>query len=157
MDAWRGDAVIVDVDGTLVDVKSIRHHVVPGLPGWAGRKDFDAFHRASVWCPPITSTVQALEEHWSDGLGIIVVTARMEMWRAHTHGWYESHVTVPYDVMHMRADFDGRPDAVVKGEIYERIVRDGWNVVRCYDDNPSVVDLWRSLGIPTTVVPGWVG
>ncbi len=51
-------------------------------------------------------------------------------------------------------DHDGRPDVEVKADILARIRRT-WTVVAAVDDNPSVVGLWRSHGIPTHVVPGW--
>ena len=51
MTAWRGDAVILDMDGTLADVTAIRHHVILGHPGNRGYKDFDKFHKASVLVP----------------------------------------------------------------------------------------------------------
>ena len=44
-------AVIVDIDGTLVDVSSVRHHVAG-----PGKRNFDAFHRESADCPPIAMT-----------------------------------------------------------------------------------------------------
>lgn len=156
MNAWRGDAAIFDCDGTLVNVQSIRHHVILGHPDNRGYKDFEAFHEASVWCPPILTTVQAVEEAYMAGLGVLVLTARAERWRGHTHGWYESHVPVPYDALLMRPDGDFRADHLVKADMLTRLRADGWNPVAAWDDNPSIVELWRSHGIPCTVVPGWM-
>ncbi|WP_092501608.1 hypothetical protein [Agrococcus jejuensis] len=45
--ADRAPAVLFDVDGTLCDVRSIRHHV-----DGTGRRNFDAFHAESIDCPP---------------------------------------------------------------------------------------------------------
>ena len=156
MSQWRGPAVIVDCDGTLVDVTSIRHHVVPGLPGWAGRKDFDAFHKASVWCPPIHSTLAAVEEHRAAGRAILIMTARMRRWEPHTRGWLATH-SVRFDHLFMRTDGDRRPDTVVKAELLAQARAMGWDPTHAIDDNPSVVGLWESEGLDVTVVPGWVG
>ncbi|MFV8051350.1 MULTISPECIES: hypothetical protein [Mycobacteriaceae] len=50
------DAVIVDVDGTLCDVSSVRHFVA------ARPKDFDAFHSAAETCPPHTHVLDEVRE-----------------------------------------------------------------------------------------------
>lgn len=56
----------------------------------------------------------------------------------------------------MRGDDDVRPDVEVKRRIHEILLRDhDYRIVEAIDDNPSIVALWRELGIPTTVVPGW--
>jgi phosphoglycolate phosphatase-like HAD superfamily hydrolase len=49
---------------------------------------------------------------------------------------------------------DGRPDVEVKREILAQ-VRQRYDVVRAWDDNPHVVALWESEGVPVTLVPGW--
>lgn len=54
----------------------------------------------------------------------------------------------------MRGDRDDRPDVEVKREIHEFLSR-RYDIVAAIDDNPSIVSLWRSLGIETTVMPGW--
>lgn len=46
------EAVVVDCDGTLVDVSGIRHLLT-------GPGRFDAFHRASIDCPPHQWVVDA--------------------------------------------------------------------------------------------------
>lgn len=155
VNTWRGDAVIFDVDGTLCDVTSIRHHLIPSLPGWRGVKDFDAFHQASVWCPPIIETVAALHAARDAGLGVIIMTARMRKWEAHTRGWLAMHVGW-FDALHMRADGDFRADAAVKADLLRDVRAAGWNVTHAWDDNPSIVKLWQMEGIPVTVVDGWI-
>lgn len=154
MTAWRGDAVILDMDGTLADVTAIRHHVILGHPDNRGYKDFDKFHRASVWCPPIQSTLNAYREHRAAGHGILVMTARKERWRPHTAGWLAAH-NVWHDALYMRGDADDRPDAAVKADLLRIARQQGWNIIHAYDDNPSIVKLWEMEGIPCTVVPGW--
>jgi hypothetical protein len=57
----------------------------------------------------------------------------------------------------MRPDGDFRPDGVVKREIHSKIVEDGYNVVRAWDDNPFVIEVWNDLGIPVTRVGSWDG
>jgi FMN phosphatase YigB (HAD superfamily) len=141
------EAVIFDCDGTLVDVTSIRHHVL------ARPKNFDAFHYASIFCPAIGWVVEELDRHRQDGRTIVVVTAREYRWGTLTENWLADHA-VEYDELHMRPTGDYRSDVLIKGEILARL-RERHNIVHAYDDNPAIIDLWRSHGIPTTTVPGW--
>ena len=148
-------AVIVDVDGTLVDVTSIRHHVL-GMQNPDGsykRKNFDAFHQDSVNCPPITGTFVEIARWIGQGCAILIVTARSQRYYPQT-AWWLAENDVPHDAIYMRTDGDFRKDYIVKKEILERI-RQRYDVVHAIDDNPSVIALWAEEGIGTTVVPGW--
>jgi len=145
----RASAVIVDVDGTLVEISGIRHHVAG-----PGRRDFDRFHAESAHCDPIRDTVLWCEEMADIGHRIVVVTARMEKWRTLTANWLDRHLTRPVTDLVMRADRDFRPDFEVKRDIHADLAR-RFDIVHACDDNPNVVRLWRELGIPVRVVPGW--
>lgn len=146
------DVVIVDVDGTLCDVSSVRHFVAQRP------KDFQAFHSAALRCPPHAHVVDEVLAHHRSGRTIVVVTARMYAWEYSTRDWLERHLPVPFVGPFMRGDTDFRPDVDVKRDIYQILTRDyGHNVVHAIDDNPSILALWEELGIPTTAVQGWVG
>jgi phosphoglycolate phosphatase-like HAD superfamily hydrolase len=139
--------VIVDVDGTLVDVTSVRHYVL------SNPKDFDHFHAGAELCPPIESTFELLAG-LRENVSIQVVTARKQRWEHTTRRWLRKW-GVEYDRLYMRGDDDGRPDVEVKRDILARIRRDH-RVTLAIDDNPRVIALWQAEGIPTVVVPGWV-
>ena len=47
----------------------------------------------------------------------------------------------------MRKDGDYRPDTVVKKEIYEREIKDKYEVLFAIDDRTQVVKTWRELGL----------
>jgi len=147
------EAVLFDMDGTLCDVRAIRHHVLGG-PANGYRKNFDAFHRDAVNCPPNAWVVDAARAEHAAARAVLVVTAREARLRNSTAFWLALH-GVPSDAMWMRANGDYRPDHVVKREILAKI-RQQYRPVHAYDDNPAIVELWRSEGIPVTVVPGWV-
>lgn len=141
-------AVIVDVDGTLVDVTSIRHYVLNK------QKNFDKFHQESVNCPAIQSTLDKIDEWIARGYEIIIVTARSWKYYPQTAWWLAEH-EVPHSAIYMREIGDHRKDYVVKREILARI-RQRFDVVHAIDDNPSVLRLWDEEGIETTRVPGWL-
>ena len=147
-------AIIFDMDGTLANVSSIRHHLTT-FDATKRRviKHFDAFHAASVDVPPNASVVNHAQVAHMLGHAVIIVTARKAMWRNHTAMWLAIN-GVPSDALFMRADDDNRKDFDVKADILDAIEHT-WNVIHAVDDNPSVIALWESRGIPTTVVEGW--
>ncbi len=140
-------AAIFDMDGTLVDVSNIRHLVT------SAHRDFDAFHQASLSSPARPWVVDLAREAVLSGLAVIVVTARQDRYRFITTTWLHEHC-VPYDRLLMRSRFDTRPDAHVKADILHRI-QHRYDVHFAVDDNPSVINLWRSRGTNVITVPGW--
>lgn len=142
------DAVIFDMDGTLCDVSSIRHHVTEG------NRDFAAFHSESVNCPPHRHVAEAAQGAHRSGLAVLIVTARKHKFRPHTAMWLALN-GVPSDAMWMRANHDNRVDVEVKRDMLRQIRR-SWNPVLAWDDNPSILALWEAEGIPFIRVPGWI-
>lgn len=138
------------MDGTLANVSSIRHHLIPV----DHKKDFEAFHHASVDVP--VHTAVANHAHMAHLLGhaVLIVTARKWKWRHHT-AWFLAMHGIPSDMLMMRADNDHRPDYEVKRDMLATI-RKAYNVIHAVDDNPNVIRLWQEEGIPTTIVPGWM-
>jgi hypothetical protein len=146
------DAVIFDIDGTLCDVSSVRHHVLPA-PG-KKFKDFHKFHAGAISCPPHAHVVEAARAAHAAGLAVLVVTARSSEWMEQTVWWLLLN-DIPFDQMYMRNKGDGRKDFFVKSGILAMIRADGFNPVHAWDDNPNVIALWTLENIPTTVVAGW--
>ena len=140
------EAEIFDLDGSLVDVSGIRH-----LLEGPGR--YDAFHRASIDCPPNAWVVDAARIAHRIGRAVLIVTGRSVEYRNLTAMWLALQ-RVPSEAMWMRGRGDYRKDYVVKREILAKI-RTRWNPVAAWDDNPAVLQLWREEGIRTVRVPGW--
>lgn len=148
------EAVIFDVDGTLCDVRNVRYHVMPDHPkNETGKKDFYAFHSASVDCPP-HDWVVGLTHAIRNDVARLVVTSRMDMWLYHTIIWMNEN-DVRYDELYMRKSGDGRPDYEAKADILDDIRNDGYEPIYAIDDNPDVIRLWRDNDIPVLRVPGW--
>lgn len=89
----------------------------------------------------------------SDGTAdsLLFVSGRDEIGRAETMRWLnEKAGWYPADhELIMRPHKDTRPDEVVKRELYEEHIQGRYNVLLALDDRPKIVDLWRSLNIPT--------
>lgn len=69
-------------------------------------------------------------------------------------GYHSSHITptidklaedeIPYHWLKMRSVKDGRPDHVIKSEMADQLIADGYRIGVIHDDRQSVVDMWRS-------------
>lgn len=144
--ANREHAVIFDMDGTLTNISSIRHFV-------AGKyRNFDMFHRSSLFCPPNAEVLQMAYDAEKAGLKVIIVTARSEPYREVTELWLNKY-GVNFENMYMRPADDYRQDALVKQDILDRILVD-YDVVHAVDDRPEVIKVWNKAGILATKVPG---
>lgn len=146
----RPKAVLVDMDGTLCDVTAIRHYVMRPKD----EKDFDGFHQASKDCPPHEQALEFCRRHHAAGDVIVVVTARMDRHYEVSKAWLDQHMPVPYDGPIMREDGLRFSDTEIKRRIHQYLIRH-YDIVGACDDNPAIVGLWRELGIPVEVVPGW--
>lgn len=136
----RTPAVLVDLDGTLVDVSKIRH-IVQGP-----KRDFDAFHRASVDCPPVPETLLLIENYRKLGNLIVVVSSRSNKFRSLTNMWLALH-SIEVDLVLMRKEHDARQDILVKTEMFEHL-KDRYELVAAIDDRQDLLENWGSLGVP---------
>lgn len=134
------DAVIYDLDGTLCDTSSIQH-LIEGED-----RDFSAFHAASADCPPRADVLAALRADHDAGRAVLVVTSREFVWRDLSLDWLSAH-DIPCDGLYLRIVGDFRKDTVVKAEIWEHLVADGFRPVAAWDDQQAVLDVWGGLGI----------
>lgn len=142
-------AVIFDWQGTLVDVSSIRYLVEN-----TDKKNFPEFHRQTGNCPPIEETLYAVKRAALDGKFIAIFTGCSYDFQDVFLHWLSRH-GVHWDLTGMRAAGDFRRDVEVKREMLAYLTEHDYEIEHAWDDNPNVIELWQSEGIPTTVVPGW--
>jgi len=142
-------AYIFDVDGTLANVD-------PFLPFIRnGNKDYDSFHFSSIDAIPNFEVVQMLNNAYSDGYAILIVTSRKEKWRGLTSLWLKNN-SILSDALYMRFDDDDRSHYDVKKDILDRICK-MWDVVHAVDDHPEIIKLWEENNIATTKIGTWDG
>lgn len=146
-------AAIFDIDGTLADPSHRLHHL-------DGEKDWKAFHDGMSEDAPMQGVIELariLKRAAVEGLGIdavLVVTARHDdpHYETMTREWLELH-DVPCDRLYMRKQDDVRADHVVKAEILQRILDDGYEPILVVDDRDKVVRMWRDHGITALQCP----
>jgi predicted kinase len=142
-------AICVDMDGTAVDVRGVRHFLQP--KNGKKRRDFDSFHRMSEFSPANEDVLAIMRDAHEADFSVLVTTARSEPYRETSQKWLDDR-DLPFENMFMRKAGDGRPDYEVKKEMYDQISM-YYDVVRCIDDNPQAIRAWREKGVAVTTVP----
>lgn len=129
----KGDTILVDADGTLC------HN--DGHRGWY------EWHKVGN-DKPIIPVINVVQMYKNSGYKVIVVSAREgteECFRL-TSDWLKEH-GVPFDELLMRPANDYRRDSIIKTEIYNKYIKDKYDVEVVLDDRDEVVGTWRSLGL----------
>lgn len=143
------DCVIVDIDGTLADIDH-RLHLLPvkqedGSYGPAGPhwKDFYAGMPDDTPHPEIIALSNAM--HASD-YDIVLCTGRSDDTREVTETWLNQH-GVRYHRLYMRRCGDHRPDDIIKEEMLDRLLANGFRPLFAVEDRARVVAMWRRRGL----------
>lgn len=133
--------VIVDIDGTIADCMHRVHHVKGETKDWKSffaEMDKDTL-RKDVWDAAMTVADENNAE-------ILLVSARPEDYREVTEQWLRDNDVNDYHGLLMRRKGDKRPDTEVKADIYKRYLKQ-YDVVKVFDDRPSVIEMWREYGL----------
>lgn len=136
--------VIFDYDGTLSDGT----HRLKFLP----TKDLHLteswieFNRMCVGDSPIRDTIDVMNAMYDAGFYVIVLTGRSDIVKAESVKWLKDN-GARYHLLEMRSQSDNRKDTVIKEEFLRKIGLK--NIVAAWDDSPSVIQHFRSLGITT--------
>jgi len=137
----HGPIVVCDMDGTLADCKHRTHFVTGETKDWA------AFFEGIPDDKPRTEVFDILKEYYDKGADIVIVSARPERYRGMTKRWLEKHIgNMRIKALIMRGDHDKRPDTEVKESIYNTYLKQ-YDIEAVIDDRPSVVRMWRALGL----------
>lgn len=123
-------AIICDLDGTLADI--------------SGRNPYDASDLSKDKLKPMTRYV--LDLATKDGNHVVYMSGREEKDRVPSEEWLKGHECPPGPLF-MRATGDKRKDWIVKQELFDREIRDKYNVLFILDDRTQVVETWRAMGL----------
>lgn len=136
---------IVDIDGTLADIK----HRLQFIQGET--KNWDGFFDACDQDKPIEDVINVIRalgfEAWHGGtVEFVYLTGRPERVRGKTQAWLKRQ-GLPSGMLVMRKDDDHRPDTESKAELMRTILDAGIIVAGVFEDRPSVVRVWREMGL----------
>lgn len=142
------ECVIVDVDGTIAQVNGRGHY---------------EWNKVSTDLPR-KEVIRMLWGLMDDGLEPIFLSGRDGVCKEDTYDWIMKHVIKPYYLgqempfyLFMRNPNDSRKDYVVKMELFDKYVRNKFNVKTVLDDRPQVLSqTWDLLNLPNIINVGGV-
>ena len=133
-EAGRRKAVVCDLDGTISLFERKGH-----------RGPYDASKCDEDECNQIVrETLHALLHHYE--YAPIYLSGRYDTFRPQTETFLRQN-GCPDGPLYMRAQGDSRIDWLVKGELFERHVREYYDVKLVLDDRDQVVKFWRGIGL----------
>lgn len=134
--------VLVDIDGTVADLEH-RKHLVRSKP-----KNWPAFNRAIPNDSPIHQTITVVNALKASGMQIVFCSGRGSESREVTEAWLRDVAKFDFPlVLFMRAERDNRSDDIVKSELLDQIIAEGFDPQFVIDDRPKVVRMWRARGL----------
>jgi HAD superfamily, subfamily IIIB (Acid phosphatase) len=136
---------VFDIDGTVADLSHRLHHIT------GEKRDDRAFFAACAKDEPISHILGLAGDLVRAGRQIVWVSSRSDECRDQTIDWLKSH-NAPAWPLYMRKADDDRPDNIVKGELLDQLMADGFNPLMAFDDRDRVVKMWRARGIPCAQV-----
>ena len=132
--------VVCDLDGTLA---------------LKGDRNIYDYQKVGLDIPhkPVSSFLNFLANEGS--VDFIFCSGRKRECRGETIKWIKDHIHCSHFLLFMRENEDNRKDAIVKVELWERYIKDKYNIWFWLDDRQQVVDALRKVGIPVwQVAPG---
>jgi hypothetical protein len=135
-------AVIVDIDGTLLDDTSVKYRYFLPDPDW-DNVDSSTLP-VNEWCKTLVESIH------DKGVHIIFLTGRKNTIEAMTRIWLDTNlsgIVDDYDLI-MRPKEETRSDTEYKMDVFIRDILPVYDILFAIDDKRSVIDMWRNLGIP---------
>lgn len=131
-DVAASQVVLCDIDGTI----ALRR----------GRSPYD---QSKVLEDAFDPRMNFLLSSLSEKFQIIFLSGRQDtkQCRDDTEKWLKDNLGLSEVTLIMRSEGDFRPDDVVKKELYQKYIKDKYNVVCVFDDRDKVVRMWRNLGL----------
>ncbi len=140
-------AIIIDIDGTLANIDHRRKYVVQTPKNWTKFNGLMSEDTVNDWCDKIIDAFTGYYQAYPlEGFTVIIVTGRMEDYIEVTETWLEKN-DINYDFLYMRKSNDYRDDDIIKQEIYNKYIKDKYDILFAIDDRQRIVDMWRRNGI----------
>lgn len=137
------NVVIFDLDNTLACLKH-RLHLLP-KPDLHLTSSWKEFNKACINDAPIWDTIDVLNAMVAAGKAVIIMTGRSDDAFEETRYWLDQVGVLDKVSLIMRNKNDCRKDTVIKEEWLRSIGLH--NILCCFDDYPSVISHFRSLGL----------
>jgi predicted kinase len=138
-------AIIVDLDGTLAERDMSQGDKIRGH-----------FDLKRVGEDLVVQPVYDIVNGWrndDENRYVVFLSGREEICREETIQWlykigfHDGLWDLGYFALFMRPKNDNRSDYIVKKELFEKHIEPFYDVKFAIDDRPSIVQLWKDLGI----------
>jgi len=126
------NAIIVDMDGTVASFSN------------GHRGPYEQEKCLNDTC--VEEVAQMITAMNRMGYNILIVSGRYDTYKPQTQLWLDNNM-IDYSEIFMRKEGDNRSDDIIKEEIYNRHIKNKYNVLFAVDDRPCIVRLWRKLNI----------
>ena len=141
--------IIFDIDGTLLNIE----HRVRYLKGNDyDQEKFETLIKNDIHIPEMVELFYMLAEKKNNR--ILFCTGRREKTRKDTKFQIDvltkdlitKNPLLKFPI-YMRKNGDTRPDSKIKSDLYEQMLKDGYNPKIIFEDRASVVQMWREKGL----------
>lgn len=136
------NVIICDLDGTLCDIKHRLHFAHSEPRDW--KSFFAGIPNDQLRLDVNNKVSEVLTQ--DVGTRLIFVSARPENYRMATEKWLDNNFFYNHTALIMREKNDKRPDTEVKSDIYDKYLKN-LNIIKVFDDRPSVIRMWREKGL----------
>jgi hypothetical protein len=141
--------IIFDIDGTLLNIQHRVYHLYKKPPDW------ESFNDSMGGDSPIPEMVDLLHMIGNYKKNrLIFCSGRSEHTRFMTEKQITSILSSILDKensktinLYLRGLNDFREDSVVKSDLYDQMLEDGFNPELIFEDRASVVKMWRARGL----------
>lgn len=123
-------AILIDVDGTLAHMDG-------------KRGPFEWYKVGQDRCDEVVKT---LVNGYEQDTYTVVFSGRDSCCYDGTFNWLVDN-SIKFDALYMRSEGDMRKDSIVKRELFDKHIRDKYNVVCVIDDRPQVCREWMRMGL----------
>lgn len=139
----KGEKVVIcDLDGTLCDIEHRLHFAHSEPRDW--KSFFAGIPNDQLRLDVNNKVSEVLTQ--DVGTRLIFVSARPENYRMATEKWLDNNFFYNHTALIMREKNDKRPDTEVKSDIYDKYLKN-LNIIKVFDDRPSVIRMWREKGL----------
>jgi len=130
------DCIIVDIDNTIASMNN-------RFPYDLERVDEDEV------IGPIKKLVCVINDNMTNN--IFYCSGREDKCKTKTENWLKEK-GLPKGILLMRKTGDFRKDYIIKKEIYEKYIKEKYNILYVLDDRVQVIKMWRSQGLTCLAV-----
>lgn len=133
--ANKPKAIICDLDGTLFDCQWRRKY----LP------DYDTFNKNHIY-DNVNKPILEIVKKFSKDCQIIFVSGRNVKYAESTKEQINEYFNKKYKIF-MRGENDFQADENLKKEMYDKFIKNCYDVLFVIDDRSKNVKMWRNLGL----------